>query len=33
MGYQYYFEPQALKEYVAALKWYKKEAIKLLSTL
>ena len=26
MTYQYYFEPRALKEYVAALKWYKKRS-------
>jgi plasmid stabilization system protein ParE len=26
MTYQHYFEPRALKEYVAALKWYKKRS-------
>ena len=28
MGYQYYFEPRALKEYLTALKWYKKRSDK-----
>ena len=28
MGYQYYFEPRALKEYVTALKCYKKRSDK-----
>lgn len=28
MGYQHYFEPRALKEYVAAIKWYKKRSDK-----
>jgi len=26
MSYTYYFEPKALKEYVAALKWHKKRS-------
>ena len=26
MVYQHYFEPRALKEYIAALKWYKKRS-------
>ena len=28
MSYQHYFEPGALKEYLAALKWYKKRSDK-----
>ena len=26
MSYQHYFEPRALKEYLTALKWYKKRS-------
>jgi plasmid stabilization system protein ParE len=26
MGYKYYFEPKALKEYITALEWYKKRS-------